>query len=162
MTDLDIDIDINTDEVLNIEQEQYQIGYQEGVKQSAQQQYLEGKQYGYQTGFQRFLIVGYIQGLIKEWDDNLENYGNNKSVINGHLQQLKGYVGYNDGGGDKLSMSNDEQSVADYEMKLKKARNKLRVICGIVKESWKVNDLDKLMGEVGGSMQVSENVDDMW
>lgn len=31
----DIDIDIETDEILNLEQEQYQIGYQEGVEQSA-------------------------------------------------------------------------------------------------------------------------------
>ncbi|CCG23394.1 hypothetical protein CORT_0D05550 [Candida orthopsilosis Co 90-125] len=151
----DIDIDIDTDEVLNLEQEQYQIGYQEGVEESAKQQYLEGKQFGYQTGFQRFLIVGYIKGLIEEWEGHIDNYSDSKSVLSNHLQQLKSYV-------DNISVNNDETSVAQFELQLKKARNKLRVICQLVKESWKINNLDTLVEQVVGSMQVSENVDEMW
>lgn len=151
----DIDIDIDTDEVLNLEQEQYQIGYQEGVEESAKQQYLEGKQFGYQTGFQRFLIVGYIKGLIEEWEGHIDNYSDSKSVLSNHLQQLKSYV-------DNILVNNDETSVAQFEIQLKKARNKLRVICQLVKESWKINNLDTLVEQVVGSMQVSENVDEMW
>lgn len=151
----DIDIDIDTDEVLNLEQEQYQIGYQEGVEESAKQQYLEGKQFGYQTGFQRFLIVGYIKGLIEEWEGHIDNYIDSKSVLSNHLLQLKSYV-------DNILVNNDETSVAQFEIQLKKARNKLRVICQLVKESWKINNLDKLVEQVVGSMQVSENVDEMW
>lgn len=151
----DIDIDIDTDEVLNLEQEQYQIGYQEGVEESAKQQYLEGKQFGYQTGFQRFLIVGYIKGLIEEWEGHIDNYSDSKSVLSNHLQQLKSYV-------DNILVNNDETSVAQFELQLKKARNKLRVICQLVKESWKINNLDTLVEQVVGSMQVSENVDEMW
>ena len=59
-------------------------------------------------------------------------------------------------------MINDEDSVAQFEIQLKKVRNKLRVICQLNKESWKINDLDKLVEQVGGSMQVSENVVEMW
>ena len=167
-----IDIEIDADEVLNLEQQQYQIGYQEGVEQSAKEQYLEGKQFGYQTGFQRFLIVGYIHGLIEEWEsqsymgrysgDGGDGDGAEKKkleVMQGHLQQLKSYV---DISNDGLLLNNDEKSVARFEVQLKKARNKLRVICQLCKESWKINEVDKLIETVGGAMQVSENVDDMW
>lgn len=162
-----IDIEIDSDEVLNLEQQQYQIGYQEGVEQSAKEQYLEGKQFGYQTGFQRFLIVGYIHGLIEKWEDNMSEYGGDGvekkklEAIQGHLQQLKSYVDISNGD-DGLLLNNDEKSVAQFEVQLKKARNKLRVICQLCKESWKINEVDKLIETVGGTMQVSENVDDMW
>ena len=45
---------------------------------------------------------------------------------------------------------------------IKKARNKLRVIASITKETWKIDSLDNLVKEVGGTLQVSENPDDMW
>lgn len=151
----DIDIDIETDEILNLEQEQYQIGYQEGVEQSAKEQYLEGKQFGYQTGFQRFLIVGYIRGLVEDWESHISEYGSIESTLRNHLKQLKNCL-------DGLLMINDEDSVAQFEIQLKKVRNKLRVICQLNKESWKINDLDKLVEQVGGSMQVSEDVVEMW
>lgn len=46
--------DFDIDEVLNLEEEQYNLGFKEGQEHSTKEQYLEGKQYGYQTGFQRF------------------------------------------------------------------------------------------------------------
>lgn len=45
---------------------------------------------------------------------------------------------------------------------IKKARNKLRVIANITKESLKIDNLDNLVKEVGGSLQVSEDQEDMW
>lgn len=70
--------DLDIDEVLNLEEEQYSIGYKEGQEQATKEQYLEGKQYGYQTGFQRFLIVGIVKGLAQDWFDNLDKYGSTK------------------------------------------------------------------------------------
>lgn len=70
----DIDISIDTDEVLNVEEEYYQKGFREGQEQSTRQQEMEGKEYGYQTGFQRFLIVGYIDGLVEHWSRNIQTY----------------------------------------------------------------------------------------
>ena len=46
--------DIDIDNVLNLEEEQYELGFKEGQIQGTKDQYLEGKEYGYQTGFQRF------------------------------------------------------------------------------------------------------------
>ncbi|KAI5954176.1 hypothetical protein KGF54_001951 [Candida jiufengensis] len=150
----DLDIDIETDDTLGLERQYYDIGYKEGIDQSTKEQYLEGKQFGYQTGFQRFLIVGYIRGLIQDWELNLKKYDNQQS-LNNHLSQIKSCM-------DKISLVNNDKEVEKFEINLRKSRNKLRVLVGITKESWKIDNLDELINKVGGNMQISENVDDMW
>ena len=146
--------DLDIDEVLNLEEEQYSLGYKEGQEQATKEQYLEGKQYGYQTGFQRFLIVGIVKGLAQDWFDNLDKYGSTKSLRN-HINQLHDLI-------SDIPLNNGDEEVEKYEKNIKKARNKLRVIANITKESWKIDNLDNLVKEVGGSLQVSEDQEDMW
>lgn len=141
--------EVNLEDVLLLEDEFYKKGYQEGQDESAREQYLEGKVYGLQTGFQRFLVIGYMRGLLDEW-----NQDSNK-LTQTHLAQLEKYIG-------SISMSNDDAAVQDYEKALTLARNKVRVISAITKSGDKVAKLDELIREVGGTLQVSENVDDMW
>ncbi|KAK6465698.1 hypothetical protein DFJ63DRAFT_282118 [Scheffersomyces coipomensis] len=144
-------INIDTDEVLNLEHQYYQKGFEEGQNHSTKQQYLEGKEYGYQTGFQRFIIVGYIQGLVEDWKLHIDQYGN----IRNHLDQLEKLI-------VDIPLTNEDENVAEFEVKLNKARNKLRVIITIVKESWKIDKLDEVVKELGGELQVSENIEEMW
>ncbi|RCK58850.1 hypothetical protein Cantr_09151 [Candida viswanathii] len=146
--------DLDLDDVLNLEEEQYNLGFKEGQEQATKEQYLEGKQYGYQTGFQRFLIVGYMKGLVEYWLENIDNYGSSKSLQN-HLNQLQDLL-------SDIPLSNGDEEVEKYEKNIKKARNKLRVVANITKESWKIENLDNLVKEVGGTLQVSENQEDMW
>lgn len=147
--------DIDIDNVLNLEEEQYELGYKEGQAQGTKDQYLEGKEYGYQTGFQRFLIVGFILEFVKFWLSNIDQYNTSSSSLRNHLDNLKSILA-------NTSTTNDDKEVEEYEKNIKKARNKLRVIATITKESWKIDSLDNLVKEVGGTLQVSENPDDMW
>jgi hypothetical protein len=151
------EVDYDMDKILNLEEEYYRQGYEEGQDFSTKQQYNEGKEYGYQTGFQRFLIIGYIEGLVKYWQTNIEKYEKgieNKSLRN-HISQLSELV-------QNPPTTNGMEEVKEFEKRITKGRNKLRVIANICKELWKVNKLDSLMKEIGGQLQVSENVDDMW
>lgn len=141
--------DVNLDDVLNLEEEFYSKGYQEGQEKTASEQFLEGKVYGLQTGFQRFLVVGYIKGLVDEWEKLPEK------AVQLHVKQLRSYV-------DDMSVSNDDKAVEQYEKKVLLARNKVRVIANITKTSDKVAKLDSLIKEVTGSLQVAENMDEMW
>ena len=150
------ELDIDFDDILNPEDEYYQQGYKEGQEQSARQQLHEGKQFGYQTGYQRFLIVGYIQQLVDDWErsgagDKYDNW----TQLQMHISLLRDLIG-------GIKTSNEDDDVAVYESNLKKARNKLRVIVGMTREFWKINTLDKIVEEVGGTLQVSENLDEMW
>lgn len=141
--------DITLDDVLDLEQEYYATGFKEGHDHSSKEQYLEGKIYGLQTGFQRFLVVGYIKGLITEW-----RHSDNKAVQL-HLDLLEKTLG-------ELLTSNDDSAVKKYEKAIIIARNKVRLIATLTKTSSKIKDLDALIKEVGGSLQVSKSLDDMW
>lgn len=143
--------DFDFDQVLNLEEEYYNEGFKEGQEFSTQEQYIEGKEYGYQTGFQRFVMVGYMKGLLESWR-KLENQ---PSSLEGHLNQLESLI-------NTIQLTNGDEEVAIYEKNISKARNKLRVIATLTKDQDKVNKLDDLVKNVGGSLQVSENVDDMW
>ncbi|KAI5962586.1 uncharacterized protein KGF55_003662 [Candida pseudojiufengensis] len=151
-----LDLDIESDDTLNLEKKFYNLGYQEGIQQSTREQYLEGKQFGYQTGFQRFLIVGYIKGLINDWNSNLKKYeSNQQQQIQNHLTQLTNFV-------NNITLINSDSEVEKFEKNLSKSKRKLRIIVGITKEHWKIENLDELINKVGGNMQLSENVDEMW
>lgn len=141
--------DITLDGVLDLEEQYYENGFTEGQENSVRENHLEGKAYGLQTGFQRFLVVGYIQGLIEVWDKD-----KSKAVQN-HLNQLKELV-------NDIPNTNGDKEVEQYEQAISKARNKVRVLGTITKTSEKVARLDNILKEVGGQLQVSENVDDMW
>lgn len=145
-----MDIDA-LDEVLNLEEQYYNEGFNEGQEFSTKEQYIEGKEYGYQTGFQRFIIIGYMKGLLEDWDlqENLS------SSVQSHIEQLRKLV-------NDIPMTNGDEEVAIYEKSLNKARNKLRVITTLTKEQNKITNLDNLVNEIAGKLQVSENIDDMW
>lgn len=141
--------DLTLDGVLDIEENFYAEGYKDGQEQSAKEQFLEGKVFGLQTGFQRFLVIGYIQGLIEDWK-KLED-----PSIASHLRQLEKFV-------DEIPVTNGDKEVEIYEKAVLKARNKVRVVATITKTSDRIVGLDNLIKEVGGSLQVSENLDEMW
>lgn len=150
----EFDIDGNIDLLLHLEQDYYEEGYREGQEESTRLQLMEGKEYGYQTGFQRFLVVGYIKGLVEYWESHIDSYGSSKAMSS-HITQVKNAI-------DQIPKGNNESDVALYETSINKIRNKVRVIGTMTKELAKISQLDELIKEVGGTLQVSENVDDMW
>lgn len=140
---------ISLDEVLDLEDSYYKQGFQEGQTESVRSQFKEGKIYGLQTGFQRFLVVGYIEGMMSFWR-SLDD-----SRITLHLAQLAEMV-------ENIPTTNGDQEVEKYEKAVSRARNKIRVIATITKSNDRIAKLDSLLKEVGGSLQVSENMDEMW
>ncbi|RKP28792.1 DUF1715-domain-containing protein [Metschnikowia bicuspidata] len=142
--------DINLDAALEVENVIYLKGYQEGVDAASNEQFLEGKIYGLQTGFQRFLIVGYIEELLHQW-----MLQETEGRIKTHLDQASALLA-------SITNENDDSLVAVYEKAVAALRNKVRVIAGITKTTDKIAGLDKLVQEVGGTMAVASNPDEMW
>lgn len=148
--DLIPNIDIDVDEILNVEEEYYREGVEAGLAQAAADQYRDGLQYGYQTGFQRFLVVGYSRGLWEWWN---HTYGDNDRIM-GHLKQLEAYL-------DEIDTSNEESVVEKYEKSVTKIRNKIRVIATVLKQPALTRSIDEVIG-IGGAVHLNENPDDMW
>lgn len=147
-----IDLGDEIDKVLDLEEQYYNEGLAEGKSQPTYHQYIEGKEYGYQTGFQRFLVIGYMKETAKIWR---KQDGNSiEKSMDTHLRQLEALL--------DVPMTNGDAEVAVYEKNVAKARNKLRVIATIRKDQARIAKLDQLVDEVGGRLQDSENLDEMW
>lgn len=149
---MNIDPGDEIDKVLDLEQQYYQEGYEEGQREATHHQFIEGKEYGYQTGFQRFIIIGYMRGVAEIW--RKEDGKTIEKSMESHLNQLDRLL--------DVPMTNGDSEVAVYEKNVAKARNKLRVIATIRKDQARISKLDQLVDEIGGKLQVSENVDEMW
>lgn len=153
-TQMLFDIDDNMDLILNLEEQYYREGYLEGQAESTKRQYKEGKEYGYQTGFQRFLVLGYIKGLVEYWEKNLDKYEASESIRH-HIDQTWILI-------KLVDLSNDDEAVKRYEKSILKIRNKARILASLCKEQHKLSHIDTIIREVGGEMKVSENMDEMW
>lgn len=141
--------EISLDGALELEEEYYKLGFSEGHEQAVRDQILDGKAYGLQTGFQRFLAVGYLQGMVEIWEKTAN------ASVQLHVGQLKQLLG-------SIPTANNDADVEAYEQALGKARNKARVIAVLTKSHGRIAGLDKLVKEVGGSMLVQESLDETW
>lgn len=142
------------DSLLYLEENFYREGYEEGQKKGAWELYREGKQYGYQTGFQRFLIVGYIQALVEKWKDECPKKEKNKSIRR-HLDDLEETI-------NGILKLNNEKDVREFEKKISKSKNKIRMVAYMFKKREQVDRLDEYLSDVGGGIQVSQNSEEMW
>lgn len=145
--------DNEIDHVLDLEQMAYSEGFKEGESQSAYQQVLEGKEYGYQTGFQRALAVGYIKGLVQVWRQDSHKYSSPKFLA--YINQLDSLISI-------ISFDNDEAMVDTFELQLRKARNKLRLLANLLGETCKITNLDTTINEVGGIFPMSLQEEELW
>lgn len=144
----------NMDSLLYLEEDFYKEGYKEGQEKGAWELYREGKQYGYQTGFQRFLIVGYIRALVERWKNECPQNEENKNIRK-HLDNLEGTI-------NSILKFNNEKDVREFEKKLSKSKNKIRMVAYMLKKREQVDKLDEYLNEIGGGVQVSRNSEEMW
>lgn len=117
---------VDMDALLELEDQYYRKGLEEGLAENVKHNYLEGKQYGLQVGFQRYLLLGQISGLL----DVLEVLDGDKKVFAKKIQSVRLLL-------SGLHMSNDAASVADYEEKFTKIKNKFRTILLLLQKQLK-------------------------
>lgn len=130
MTESDL---TNFDELLNLEEESYNTGLRQGSAENVRHNYLEGKQYGLQVGFQRYLLLGQISGLL----DVLEVLDGDKKVFAKKIESVRTLL-------DGLHMDNDGASVADYENRFTRIKNKFRNILLLLQKQLKTEPEDTL------------------
>lgn len=142
--------DIDLELVLDLEDDAYQRGFAEGQAELRRENLIEGKQYGYQTGYQRFVIVGYLQALVEEWTK-----ADTENKATTHIAKLKLLL-------DEITVENTEESAQLYEDNIRKARNKARVIALLLNDTGAVSDIDDMLKEVCGEISLQTDPNDMW
>ncbi|KAK5959822.1 ribosome biosynthesis protein LTO1 PWA37_002887 [Arxiozyma heterogenica] len=106
-----------TDKLLELEEQYYEEGFREGQNESLHNSFLEGKQFGLQVGFQRFVLINQIIGICDIIDSlDLKNDSLNKNIsIIRHLI-------------NNIQMNNDEENVENLDKILIKLKNKFRTV----------------------------------
>lgn len=110
------------DEVLNLEEQFYQEGYQEGREANLRDNYLEGKQYGLQVGFQRYALLGQIRGICEVLESRTTDAALQKNV-----DAVKRII-------DSVPTDNDDTNVAAYERSMVRLRNKFRLVLTLLRK----------------------------
>ncbi|ODQ59370.1 hypothetical protein WICANDRAFT_44830, partial [Wickerhamomyces anomalus NRRL Y-366-8] len=107
------------DEVLNLEEQFYKEGFEEGQAESTKKSFLEGKEYGLQAAFQKYVFVGQVQGIV---DLLVEGFGGELSgQAKSQLDQIVVLI-------DSIKTDNDYGNVVESEKIITKIRNKVRIL----------------------------------
>lgn len=126
------------EDALNLEDQYYSEGYSLGVADGSKSGRIEGRIFGLQKGFEKCVEMGKLNGRAAVWEARLPNQSQaetpetSKSTVppvNGsdrlrkHVDRLAALSDPDD-----LSTKNDEDSVSEFDDRLKDAKAKARLI----------------------------------
>lgn len=166
---------LDFDDVLNIEEEYYQNGFNDALLKGSDHSKRDGKVFGIQTGFQRFILLGALKNMneiILQNNINNTNINNNTQINDLKLEKLLVSLKsihqlilnfYNDS--NLIQTSNSIQDVNLFETNIKTIRSKLRTIylqLGYKKLYTQMENICKILsGEIQES-QIVNDQQDVW
>ncbi|KAH0289948.1 DUF1715-domain-containing protein [Aureobasidium namibiae CBS 147.97] len=132
------------DSLFNLEEEYYTEGYNLGVADGSRAGRIEGRLFGLEKGFEKFATMGALAGRNAIWEARIPDQNSataeNESKfrlpklsggarLQKHLQTLFALTE-----AESLSTENNEDSVSDFDDRLKRAEGKVKVIEKLVSE----------------------------
>ncbi|KAL3233898.1 hypothetical protein RNJ44_03938 [Nakaseomyces bracarensis] len=128
---------MDVDELLFLEEQYYAEGFQEGRNENLKNNLLEGKEFGLQVGFQRFVLLGQMLGLC----DVLESMGLQNKSIAKNIATVRELI-------STVQFNNEEENVEGLEKTLVKLKNKYRLILLAFQREYKTKDRKPLNFDV--------------
>ncbi|KAK6358908.1 hypothetical protein TWF696_000084 [Orbilia brochopaga] len=141
------------DAVLNLEEDYYAIGYNEGVIAGRTAGRLEGRALGLEKGFEKYLALGLIRGRTKVWhartsaeaDTATTSTPSDTTISNSrhvkHISALRTLVAH-------PPIRNEEEDVEEVDDRIRRGKAKVKILENALKES--VED-DESAGTTDGS-----------
>jgi hypothetical protein len=152
------------DVVLNLEDQYYQEGFQAGIEDGSRAGLIEGRFFGFEKGFEKFLEMGKLSGRACVWSARMQkdkvssrqsfdagdegsDVGGVKSLKYGerldrHVQTLRALSEL-----ESLSTQNTEDAVSEFDDRFKRATAKVKVIESIVGEERADGDIGEKKGD---------------
>lgn len=132
------------DDLLGLEEQYFADGHALGVQDGSKAGRIEGRIFGLEKGFEKYLVMGELAGQCSIWRARLhQNTRNTQNADNSeiarvkpiassdrltkHIETLSALVD-----AETLSHQNTEDDVAEFDERLKLAQGKARVIANIV------------------------------
>lgn len=133
------------DSLLNLEDEYYQEAFAEGFEVGRNHSIRDGKQFGYQIGFQRFAIVGAINGVLTMVkDQDADTMPEKKLKTLNELIQLSDSLGTHN--------SNSDDDVAYFEGNFKALTSKTKVLLSQLGYKSLYSDIQSTCTEIAGTI----------
>ncbi|KAG9953993.1 DUF1715-domain-containing protein, partial [Aureobasidium melanogenum] len=131
------------DSLFNLEEEYYAEGYNLGVADGSRAGRIEGRLFGLEKGFEKFAAMGTLAGRNAVWEARISDQDSATAEqsesklpklsggarLQKHLQTLFALAE-----AESLSTENNEDSVSDFDDRLKRAEGKVKVIEKLVSE----------------------------
>jgi hypothetical protein len=132
------------DSLFNLEEEYYTEGYNLGVADGSRAGRIEGRLFGLEKGFEKFAAMGALAGRNAVWEARISDQNSTGTAeqsecklpklsggarLQKHLQTLFALTE-----AESLSTENNEDSVSDFDDRLKRAEGKVKVIEKLVSE----------------------------
>jgi hypothetical protein len=132
------------DSLFNLEEEYYTEGYNLGVADGSRAGRIEGRLFGLEKGFEKFAAMGALAGRNAVWEARISDQNSATTEkesefklpklsggarLQKHLQTLFALTE-----AESLSTENNEDSVSDFDDRLKRAEGKVKVIEKLVSE----------------------------
>ncbi|KAH8165515.1 hypothetical protein CIB48_g2756 [Xylaria polymorpha] len=174
------------DDLLNLEEEYYREGYEEGEKDGAEAGRVEGYSLGLRKGFEKFVEAGRLQSKTMVWANRIPKYqqrrrqGDNALKEEEHAKAPEGDIETKNDSRlppihsnprlernietlyglvepGTLSTNNDDDAVNDFDSRMKGAHGKLRIVERAVGEG--------AAGRIGNTLSPppskNENIEDV-
>lgn len=127
------------DAALNVESTFHNRGYSQGLADGNRAGLVEGRAFGYQKGFEKWLEAGRLASKSIVWANRLPGKASTSSALpalpnNARLEKNIGAL-YGLVNAQMLSMENSDASVQDFDDRLKRAEGKVRIIERVVNPS---------------------------
>ncbi|ORY85712.1 hypothetical protein BCR37DRAFT_397313 [Protomyces lactucae-debilis] len=137
---------------LNLEEAYYAEGYREGATLGAQQGLIEGRIYGAQIAYERFLQVGLLYAKLDIWRA-YATHGDSKPKLDKALARLEALL-------EALPRTNEEaEPGADYEAVLAGAIAKAKVIASLVGERMSLAQQGFLVDDAQASRDLEDGAE---
>lgn len=137
---------MDLDSSLNLEELYYQEGFTEGSRVGETQGLIEGRIYGSEISYERYLSLGLLYGKMSYW--KAKHRGNSRMTI--QLAKLAELL-------DSVPRNNDEAKEGqDYETTMRSALRKMKVISSLCGESSLVKqgiELDSNTAKISGDLE---------
>jgi hypothetical protein len=157
---------IDFDSLLDLENQFYNNSYNNAYKTGESHTFRDGKQFGIQTGFQRFVLIGALKKLLellKNNNNNSDNYSDRQlKSIDDLLNLLNSFYNNNNNNNNNLiNSTNNINDVNYYEKNIKLIKSKIKVLFSQLGYKSLYSDLDSSCIKITGIIPVTQlNISD--
>lgn len=122
----------------------YNEGFEEGQTESTKKSFIEGKEYGMQAAFQKYVFVGQVKGLVDVLSQAREGQELSGQAKN-QLDQIVVLI-------NSIKLDNDYGNVVESDKSITKIRNKVRILMNMLdtKKQLTLSALDDVAGFITG------------